>query len=583
MAPDRYTRLRTIMLVVAAVAGAAAGITLHLAGALRGVELNTVDTRFRIRGADRDPPQVAVVEIDQGSLDRLRKRWPIPRALHARAMDRLRAAGARTILYDVVFLEASDRRDDDALRRAISGRRDVVLGTSEVSERGATRLLGRGRKSIDRLGAAIGSTLAPPDPGGVIRRMALEVGAFPTAGVAAAERWLGHALPLPSDQSEWIDYAGPPGTLRTAKFADLLTGRTPPGFFRGRIVVVGPSAPAVGDLHPTSFTQEQFMSGAEAQANAARTALRGFPLRTTPDWVAVLLCIALAAAPALAGAARLRWLAPAAPLVAAALLALGVQVAFDAGRIVPLVAPAAALAVATVASLAAIAVTTALRRQHMRDVFGRFVPVTVIDEALRQTGADLRLGGVEREATVLFSDLRDFTSFAEPLAPERVIAILNRYLESMTDAILDHGGTLISYMGDGIMAVFGAPVEQADHADQGLAAAREMTGERLERFNAWLAKQGIDHVFRMGVGLNTGTVASGNVGSPRRLEYAAIGDTVNTAARLENMTKGSPHQIFVAASTRERLRHHDALTFLGELPVRGRDEPIAVWAEISHP
>jgi adenylate cyclase len=583
MASDLYSRLRTMMLVVAAVAGGTIGIAVHFTGVLRSVELSTIDTRFRIRGPDRDPPQVAVLEIDQGSLDRLRERWPIPRALHARAIDQLRAAGARTILYDVVFLEASDRRDDDALRRAISRRHDVVLGTSEVSERGATRLLGRGRKSIDRLGAVIGSTLAPPDPGGVIRRMALEVGAFPTAGVAAAERFLGHALPFRADQSEWIDYAGPPGTLRTAKFADLLSGRIPPGFFRGRIVVVGPSASAVGDLHPTSFTQEQFMSGAEAQANAARTALRGFPLRTTPDWVAVLLCIVLAAIPALASATRPRWLAPAAPLAAAGLLALGVQLAFDAGRIVPLVAPAVALAVATVTSLAAIAITTALRRQHMRDVFGRFVPPTVVDEALRQTGTDLRLGGVACEATVLFGDLRDFTSFAEPLAPDRVIVILNRYLESMTDAILDHGGTLISYMGDGIMAVFGAPVEQPDHADQGLAAAREMTGERLERFNAWLAEQGLDHVFRMGVGLNTGTVASGNVGSPRRLEYAAIGDTVNTAARLEGMTKGTPHQIFVAASTRERLSQDNGLTFFGELPVRGRGEPVAVWGEVSRP
>ena len=120
----------------------------------------------------------------------------------------------------------------------------------------------------------------------------------------------------------------------------------------------------------------------------------------------------------------------------------------------------------------------------------------------------------------------------------------------MSDAILDNGGTLVAYMGDGIMAVFGAPLEQADHADRALAAAREMAGERLARFNAWLAEEGHGDGFAMGIGLNTGDVMSGNVGSERRLEYTAIGDTTNTAARLEGMTKGTPHQVFLSESTR---------------------------------
>src|SRR2546427_131402 len=111
----------------------------------------------------------------------------------------------------------------------------------------------------------------------------------------------------------------------------------------------------------------------------------------------------------------------------------------------------------------------------------------------------------------------------------------------MSDAILDHGGTLVAYMGDGIMAVFGAPLPQADHADRALVTAREMLAVRLLRFNEWLRAEGLSEGFRMGIGLNSGHVMSGHVGSERRVEYTAVGDTTNTASRIEALTKGTPH------------------------------------------
>jgi adenylate cyclase len=159
-----------------------------------------------------------------------------------------------------------------------------------------------------------------------------------------------------------------------------------------------------------------------------------------------------------------------------------------------------------------------------------------------------------------------------------VIELLNRYLTEMSDAILDHGGTVVSYMGDGIMAVFGAPLEQPDHADRALAAAREMLGPRLERFNAWAREAGAPDGFRMGVGVCSGPVMSGNVGSQRRLEYAAVGDTTNAAARLEAMTKDTDHALLVAETTRERLRSTpDDLVEVGELEVRGRQARLRAW------
>jgi adenylate cyclase len=157
--------------------------------------------------------------------------------------------------------------------------------------------------------------------------------------------------------------------------------------------------------------------------------------------------------------------------------------------------------------------------------------------------------------------------------------MLNEYLTLMSDAILDHGGTLVSYQGDGIMAVFGAPIPQRDHADRALAASREMLGPRLERFNDWLREQGLSDGLRMGVGLNTGKVMVGNVGSQQRLEYTAIGDTTNTASRLEGLTKGTAQMLLVAESTKEALvEPADDLVFVDEFDVRGREAKLKAWS-----
>ncbi len=153
--------------------------------------------------------------------------------------------------------------------------------------------------------------------------------------------------------------------------------------------------------------------------------------------------------------------------------------------------PLGALILSAVGSLAVQLVTEAFERIRTRDLFGRFVPENVVDQVLASADG-LRLGGVQRDATVLFSDVRGFTTLAETLTPPQVIDVLNHYLSEMSDAILNHGGTLVSYMGDGIFAVFGAPLELPDHADRAVAAAREMLDVRLPRFNAWLREGGTE-------------------------------------------------------------------------------------------
>src|SRR5207244_609512 len=234
---------------------------------------------------------------------------------------------------------------------------------------------------------------------------------------------------------------------------------------------------------------------------------------------------------------------------AGGLFVFATQLAFDHGLILSFVYPLSSLAVSTVGGLGVHLALTAFDRERVRDMFSRFVPEQVVDQVLARTDSDLRLGGREMTVTVMFSDLRGFTSSAENMSAEHVIDVLNHYLGEMSDAILGHGGTLVSYMGDGIMAVFGAPIEQEDQADRAFAAAEEMLNVRLPLFNTWMRERGLGEGYRMGIGLNRGAVMVGNVGHERRLEYTAVGDTTNTASRIEGMTKGTPYSLFVAEST----------------------------------
>jgi adenylate cyclase len=218
-------------------------------------------------------------------------------------------------------------------------------------------------------------------------------------------------------------------------------------------------------------------------------------------------------------------------------------------------------------------------RLRVRDMFSRFVPEAVAEQLLAQAGDSLRLGGETVHGTIMFTDLRNFTGFSESRPAEEVIAVINAFLSEQTDTILAHGGTIIAYLGDGLMAAFGAPVEQADHADRALAASRELIGERLPVLNEWMREHGYGDGFRMGIGLNSGPFISGNVGNERRLEYTAIGDVCNTAARIQELTKGTRHMLLFSELTLERLSAvpGDAVD-VGSTQIRGRQAEARLWS-----
>lgn len=548
---------------------------------LQRAELATVDARFDVRGEQDPPRDVVVVGIDAYSLGKLGVRPPLPRDLQATVVDRLRRAGARVIAYDLEVLgESADVEADNAIFRAIRRAPGTVLAATQFDD-GVALTFGGRPETHRALRAVIGSTNFPADAavGGVIRRIPRAEDGVPSFAVAAATRFRGSPPDVErfAGDGAWLDVPGPAGTIPHLRYADVALGTADLDGVRGKVAVVGSIAPGLQDISPTAAGSG--VPGPEIQAAAIDTILRDFPLRDPPGLVVALLVAAAALLTPLS-ALRLRglgWL----PVPAASLLVLpvGAQLGFASGTVLPVAGPAAALLVALTGTTVVAYATDLRDRRRLRAQFGRFVGPQVVDAMVDAAGGEARLGGRRVEATVLFCDLRGFTTLAERLDPPAVIDLLNLYLAQMSDAILDRGGTVVTYLGDGIMAVFGAPVECDDHADRALAAAADMLGPRLQAFSAAARSDlGVRDELAIGVGVCTGPVMSGTVGSSRRLEYTAVGDTTNTAARLQAACRELGVTSVVAASTRDALtRPVPALSDLGPVAVRGRTEPVRAF------
>jgi adenylate cyclase len=592
----RRGRIRLILLGVTAVLTIAIGLAAYGTDLFKSAELSTVDTRFSVRGDEKPPSDLVVVGIGSDTQLKLNEQFPFPRSYHARVIDRLKADGAKVIAFDIAISQPSKLPprpcgfagidlppDDCALLKSSANAGNLVFSATEV-DRGAIPFVGQTAKPADlkQLGARAGYTGVIDDSDGGARRYLYGFNGLKSFASVVVERERHKPVPRSIFKDEggsaWIDFYGGPGSIPEVPYWKVYQGRTPPGYFRGKTVIVGATDPVLKDVFHAATSGDQLMSGPELQAHAIGTVRRGNPLRAASTGLNGLLIVLLGLVAPLASM-RLRLWGLLVALGAAAAFLVVAQVSFDGGTIVAFVYPLLALIVGAVGSLVVQYFTETRERQRTKLLFSRFVPENVVDQVLDQADDDLRLGGVQREGTVMFSDLRGFTSFAESLPVERVIEVLNIYLGEMSSAILDNGGTLVAYMGDGIMAVFGAPIQQPDHADRALKAAREMLGPRLKTFNDYLRAEGMGQGFRMGVGLNSGHVMSGNVGSERRLEYTAIGDTTNTAARLEGMTKGTPHQLFLSEATRTFLRvEQPDLVHVGEFEVRGRTQKITLWS-----
>jgi adenylate cyclase len=596
-------RLRIVLLVLVAIGSGAIGLTVYATGMLASLEGSTINGRFSIRGTQHPPKNIVIVAIDNKTYTDLNA-FPFPRSFYVTLINNLAAEHPAAIVFDI-DLENKSRIgstchvsgltlpcDDYTLLNAINNHPGLtVFDTTQTTGNGQGYFLGypNGTALAQSVGSQLGAALFPSNqPGDVFRQMVHTAQGMPTLAVVAAETATDRRVTsadFPGDQ--WIDYPGAQHTIPWISFSSVYNPKKygppagwshslPPDYFRGKIVFVGETQVSLEDYHATSTDGQ--MAGVEIEADATATILNHFPLKSAPGWINVALIVLLAAAVPLASLrfGPIPCLALAVSLAAA--LAVGTQVAFNSGVITSFVYPLGTLILSSAGALSVQLVTEAFERIRTRDLFTRFVPENVVDEVLASTDG-LRLGGVQREGTVMFSDVRGFTTLAETLTPPQVIEVLNHYLSEMSDAILNHGGTLVSYMGDGIFAVFGAPLELPDHADRALAAAREMLEVRLPRFNAWLREEGLSDGVRMGIGLNSGHVMSGHVGSERRVEYAAVGDTTNTASRIESLTKGTPHQLFLSDTTKDALRTPpDDLVEVGETEIRGRQGAVTLWS-----
>jgi len=596
----RTARTRRGLLVIVALLSVAVGIVTYATGALHAADLDTMNVRFGVRGTEKPPSNIVIVAIDDQTFADLDTSWPFCYSRHAQLISDIAGERPKAIAYDIQLSDpphpgCGGMSDQVALLNAINNANGrVVLGWQINYANGNVEFIGagKGRELATAVGAHISSTLLPPDPGYVDRRLAYQIRNLATFGVVTAEVATGHRVSPKLfggvNGTSWIDYAGGAGTFPFVSFSTVIQHKLPANFFHNKIVVVGATTTSLQDIHATPTAP--LMTGPEIQANTIATVLRNLPLRSVPGWINVLIIILLGSAAPLVG---LRFGGSGRGSLGSALsgalssvglaLVLGLaflgaaQLAFNAGHVLSIVYALLALVLSAVAALAVHLILGAMERERVRDLFARFVPQDVVDEVLARTDG-LRLGGVQRDATVMFTDLRGFTSFAESLTPDRVIEVLNRYLSEMSEAILGHRGTLVSYMGDGIFAVFGAPLEEPLHAEHALACAQEMLAVRLPRFNAWLRDEGLSEGFRMGIGLNSGHVMSGNVGSEQRVEYAAVGDTTNSASRLESLTKGTPHQLFFSETTKEGLREEPpGALFVQEVQLRGRVGKIGVW------
>ena len=388
----------------------------------------------------------------------------------------------------------------------------------------------------------------------------------PEGVVRAGER----TFELGEDGTYLIDLLGPAGTVPSYSAVDVLEGRVSEEL-EGRIVLVG-VAHLVHDTVATSFGP---MPGVEFHAQAVDNLLSGRRLRRAAmgfDLAATFLFGAL-----VTGLVGLRlgplWLRLAGVFLAAFAWVGVCQVALGAGWWWPVVGPILSGGLVLPLTLAAWWRREGRQRAALRRTFAHYLHDSLIEDLVRHPQR-VRLGGERRELTVLFSDIRDFTTLSERLEPEVLVERLNTYLTPMTRAVLEHGGYLDKYIGDAVMAVFGAPLEDAAHADNALRTALTMLAalEEVRRSPAWAGAP-----LSIGIGINTGPMAVGNMGSAERFDYTVVGDSVNLASRLEGLCKTYRVACLVGAGTVAAASSEFAFREIDWVQVKGKEAPVAVY------
>lgn len=567
---------------------AAGVLTLHLHGAFQGLEYKSLDERFRWRGEKPPFRDIVIVAIDEPSIQAL-GRWPWPRSIHARLVDLLTKHGARVIAFDVLFTEpdssgkSSDAAFADAIRR--SGR--VVLNSFFDDVDSGEPTVHRPLPSFAGH-AQVGFANVSPEFDGVSRKIPLVIPyqSHLEPSFAAAVLSLYRNQPVervlnavPSSAVEdtgkmLLNFRGGYQTFPYISYAEALEGRpSRKDFYQGKIVLIGGTATALFDHLPIPFAP--LFPGVEIQATAVDNLITGSYLKALPKWVGVL---------EIAGAAFLMGLClPFLGPWAGALLAVGViggLLAADVSAFskfflaADFVAPATTCLACYVGVLFYRLVTEEREKRWIKSTFSQYLSPKVIT-LLVQDPARLKLGGEEREISILFSDIEHFTTASEQLGTAPLVEFLNQYLTLMSDVILKHDGVVDKYVGDAIMAFWNAPLDQGDHARLACSAALECQAV-LRKFREEFKSRLLPPVFSR-IGINTGPAKVGNMGSKTRLSYTAIGDSVNLASRLEGANKVFGTYLMISETTYEKVQGGFECRELDKITVVGKRRPIRVY------
>lgn len=553
---------------------------------LREFDLLTVRTA---PGVQQLP--IVIVGIDDASFQNLGERWPWRRGRHAELVRRLHEQGAAVVAFDVLFDHASDPAEDADFASAIAEAGNVVLAqgmTRQETAHGTLWVDYAPLPDFVAAGAVIGRINIEPDLDLHVRRPPLHADAFSRViAEQLARRIPGLAVRADVAPGQMIRYYGPEQTFPYVSFYQVLDPARylPNVSFADALVLVGRIGDATSDVGaaqtdmfftPFTAASSALMPGIEIHANLIEAALSGGErIQRAPPWLETALLVLAVLAMTWVGG-RLSVLASGAVAWGAIGALAGLGWFCFAHRAYWLPVSGAMLGI-FLSYLGQAFVAYWQERQHrlqIRNMFALYVPEKIVED-LANHPERLHLGGEQREITILFCDLAGFTSISEALAPVEVVAMLNDYFREMTEVIFRHGGTVDKFIGDAIMAFWGAPTEDPAQALHATEAAIEME-RALVHLNAGLAARGLAPL-AMRVGINSGVAVVGNLGSPTRFSYTAVGDSVNLASRLEGANKQYGTMILLGESTARQLAGQVGLRLVDRIAVKGKQQAVEIF------
>lgn len=594
------------------------------------VKMKALDLYFHIRGEIATSQDIVIVAIDDMSLKEIGV-WPWPRRYHARLINFLKKAGAKTIGFDVVFADnAPLPEDDNALisstknagnvyyamyfspqrrKRAQTKRVSIIITTEKereieellpafsiLLEKPTSLSIGEAEEAtipipeLVRNTRGLGNINYEPEKDGVIRYGQLVThykgNFYPSLSLCLAGEFLGVSpgemrigrgielkevkIPINSEGKILINYVGGIERFKIIPYYRVLTGEIPIEEFRNKIVLVGSTAIGVYDLRVTPFSEN--FPGVGVHANIINSILNKKFLITIPK----IFCLVLIVISGL----LLGFYLPKLPPLFNAIFTIGALLVliitgiflFRQGYYLDVVYPGGAIAFCYLSISLYRFISEEREKREIRTVFGRYVNSEVVNELLSDP-SKLSLGGTNKILTILFSDVRGFTTISEKLKPEEVVNLLNEYFTDMSKIILKYGGTVDKFIGDAIMAFFGAPIAHIDDPQRAVRVAWEMQ-QKIKEINERHAGE-VHGQLKMGIGINSGNAVVGNIGSHERMDYTAIGDDVNLAQRLEDMAEGN--QILISESTYNLVKGIVEVKKLEPVKVKGRIQAVQIY------